>query len=190
MLMERVRALTARDYLALPESNEERYELIDGELVRMTTAKIMHNIIENNISFTIRSLLRGKGSLVFGSGQAVAVDERNILIPDVCVVLGKPQVRGNQRLLINPTVVVEVLSPSTYTRDLGEKLDLYRSIPSLETILIVEQHEPYVELYARDRNEWRRGVYSGLDATVPLGALGCELALAEVYQGLDFGAAD
>ena len=156
----------------------------------MTSTTWDHNIIEVNIGFAIRRQTRVEDCIVQISSQAVAVDDGNVLIPDVCVICGRPQITGNRRLLHNPTLVVEVLSPSTQSRDLGEKLDLYRAIPSLATILIVEQHEPYVELYARDRTEWRRGVYSGLDATVPLDALGCELALAEVYQGLDFGAAD
>ena len=186
MLMERVRTLSARDYLALPESNEERYELIDGELIDMTRPTFWHNSISYKISFLLGLQLAGSDCHVLGADQAVKVSDLDVIVPDVCVYCGAPELQGFDRLLINPRVIVEVTSPSTKKRDSGRKLDLYMSVPSIEAVLIVEQHEPYVELYARHGSEWRRGVYSGLDATVPLDALGCELALAEVYQGVAF----
>ncbi len=87
--------------------------------------------------------------------------------------------------LYNPTLVAEVISPATAERDRGEKRQLYQSIPSLRVYLVIGQYEALVEVDRRQAGGWRTEAYAGLEAVVPLEALGCELPLAEVYAGIE-----
>ena len=80
----------------------------------------------------------------------------------------------------------EVTSPSSIVRDRGDKLGYYQSIDSLQVYLVIDQHQVFVELHERQEGGWRRREYSGLDAVIPLPALGCELPLAEIYAGIEF----
>ena len=190
MIVERVREMSVAEFLDFAESSEEWYEYIDGEPRQMTTAKLGHNIICGNLVFMLRLALRGRDCTVLGAGQGVVAGETQLLIPDVTVVCGPAETDATSRLLLNPTVVMEVTSPSTAHIDRVSKRDFYFDAPSIEAYVIVDQHHPFVELYARAERGWLIQSFSGPDDSLPIEALGCELSLREIYRGIELEASE
>lgn len=186
MVIERVRKMSVEEFLDFAESAEEWHEYIDGELYPMTTPTFRHNIIGNNIAYSLRSLLAGRNCQTLGMGQGVRAGETRFLIPDVCVVCEEPLLETDTRILLNPVLVGEVTSPTTVNIDRGAKRDHYFHVPSIEIYLVVDQHRMFVELHTRDGNRWRIDTYSNSDDVVPLEALNCRLSLREIYRNIEF----
>ena len=107
--------------------------------------------------------------------------------PDVAVACGDIQFEDAELdILLNPTLIVEVLSPSTEAADRGGKFAAYRTIPSLQAYVLIAQDQPLVEHFQRQGESWLLTAYSGLDAVVPLPAIGCTLRLHDVYRRVRF----
>ena len=108
--------------------------------------------------------------------------------PDVLVVCGKTEFADSRRdILLNPTFITEILSPSTEGYDRGEKFRRYRTLSSLQTYVLISQHEPLVQVFERQEDDsWLFREYSGLEATAPLSTIDCTLRLSEVYFQIDF----
>ena len=188
MAVERVRQMSVEEYLDFTETSEEWYEYIDGELYPMTPPIFWHNVISSNIAFYLRLLLAGNNCQTLGMGQGILVGETKILIPDVSVVCGDPALEYDTRLLLNPVLVGEVLSPSTANMDRGAKRDFYFDVPSIAIYLVVEQQRPGVALHTRDGAEWRIDTYSNIEDELPLEALNCSLPLRDIYRNVEFDA--
>ncbi len=186
MAVERVQQMSIEEFLAFAETSEEWYEYIDGELYPMTTPTFRHNIIGNNIAFSLRILLAGKNCQALAMGQGVRASETRFLIPDVCVVCEEPLLETDTRILLNPVLVGEVTSPTTVNIDRGAKRDYYFYMPSIEIYLVVDQHRLFVELHTRDGVGWRIDTYSNIDDELPLEALNCRLSLRDIYQNISF----
>jgi Uma2 family endonuclease len=176
--------VTPRAYLLRERAAEDRSEYYDGEVVAMAGASERHVAIAQNISahlyFRLPATCR-----VYQSDLKVQADcGAGYVYPDVLVLCGNPRFVDRARdVVTNPTVVFEVLSPGTERADRTRKARLYRGIASLRAYVLVSQEEPRVELYERGEDgEWPCTLYHGLHDVVSLGALGCELSLAEVYR--------
>jgi Uma2 family endonuclease len=183
-------ATTEDEYLELERRSETKNELINGQIVAMAGASFEHNDIAANVLTALRVLLRGKGCRAVGSDQRVHVPATGLFTyPDVTVVCGKPEFHPkDQDTLTNPRVLVEVLSDSTERYDRGAKFAHYRSIPSFVEYVLVAQDEPRVEHFRRvETEQWLLTVYRGEGARVELRALGCELPVAELYEGVVLG---
>lgn len=191
--------LTKEEYFALLEENlrrpdheQMRYELIDGELYAMAGgAKLGHVRITTNLAVQLRELLSESDCEVFGVDMSVRPEEAaSYTEPDCSVVCGEPEFDENVPIAVlkNPTLLVEVLSPSTSDRDRGVKFNVYRQIESLQHYLMVSQSEPAVELYTRRDDGWHLMDIMGLDAQVELTALGVTLPMADIYARVDFEA--
>lgn len=177
------------EYLALDRQAGTRSEYIDGEMVAMSGASMRHNMITSNIIRELGTQLKPHPCRVLPSDMRVyAPDTGNYLYPDVTVVCGPPQLADARLdILLNPTVLVEVLSESTEAHDRGRKFEGYRGLPSLREYLLVAQAGPHVERYVRQPNgDWTLTDFHGLDAVVRLPSLDCDLPLAEVYDKVDF----
>lgn len=177
------------EYLALDRQAETRSEYIDGEMIAMSGASMRHNMITSNIIRELGTQLKPHPCRVFPSDMRVYTpDTGNYLYPDVTVVCGQPQLAdARMDILLNPTVLVEVLSESTEAHDRGRKFEGYRGLPSLRAYLLVAQAGPHVERYVRQPNgDWTLTDFHGLDAVVRLASLDCDLPLAEVYDKVDF----
>jgi Uma2 family endonuclease len=112
-----------------------------------------------------------------------AAESRSYHYPDVVVVCERPQFEDQQSdSLLNPTVVIEVLSPSTEAYDRGEKFGHYRKIASLREYLLVSQDKPHIERFVREEDRWVLTETEGLDVAMALDSIGCSLALREVYE--------
>jgi len=191
MVIERVRQMSVEDFLDFAELSEEWYEFIDGEPYPMTGGTLNHFAIGANITGTLLSLLAGTECQVLGSGMLVKAGAETLLAPDASVVCGEPETEADTRILLNPTVVVEVISPSSINHDRVVKRDFYESVASIQAYVIIDQHRVLAELYTRSAAGWRRSVFDSLDDELPLKALACQLPMSEIYQNIAFeGEAD
>ena len=184
--------MTPEQYLAWERdparASERKSEYIYGEVIEVPGASFPHNVIANAVSTSLTIQL-GDRCYVASSEQRVRVGGGNAYVyPDATVICDEPQFLDNQfDTLLNPTMLVEVLSPSTGNYDRGTKFELYREIDSLTDYLMLSQDEPRIDHYARvDENEWRLKAYRGLDAVAKIDSLSCALPLAEIYARIKF----
>jgi Uma2 family endonuclease len=169
-------------YLAAERTRDAKHELWSGEVFAMAGASYAHNQIVTNLAGELRARLRDRPCDVLPSDLKVFVPTRSgFVYPDASVVCEPPLFHDDQRdVLINPTLIVEVLSENTERFDRGEKFTGYRSIASVRQILLVSQHERHVEVFTRTGMQWilddvtDRGI-------ARLEAVGCELPLDEIY---------
>jgi Uma2 family endonuclease len=172
-------------FFAWVSGREERYELVDGEVVMMAGAGRRHDRIVVNLTAAIHSQIRGGPCQTFTGDTYVATSSSTRRMPDLGVDCGKP---GDDSLMADkPSLLVEVLSPTTGGFDVTVKLAEYQSLPSVDYILFVDTESPNVHLYWRDdAGLWKDVVLKGLDALVELGKLNVSLELQEIYSGLEF----
>ncbi len=185
MAIERVRQMTVEEYFAFDEASEYKNEYIDGEVYPMTGGTAFHAEIMINLAIALGLRLRGGGFHFYSSAMRNSVSPTRYLYPDLSIVRGEPELDEGAINLFNPTLVAEVISPTTAAKDRGFKREQYQSIPSLQVYLVIDQFKAQVEVDSRQDERWRTQEYAGLDAIVPLDALGCELPLAEVYAGVE-----
>lgn len=178
--------MTEAAYLAI--AGDIRYEYANGDIFAMTGATVRHNTIANNISSDLTHQLAKKDCIINASETRIKVDaKKSYRYPDIVIVCGKIDYLEDRRdTIINPTVLVEVLSPSTALIDLNQKLDEYTEIPSLDEYVIVFQDDFKVERYLRqDGGDWLYSKATGLDGVMRLPSIDCTLALSTVYAKLD-----
>lgn|GEM_PF-328298 len=174
------------EYLDAEETAEFRSEFIDGVVRAMVGGTLDHGLIVQNVAFQFGSQLRGGPCRVVSQGTHVRVERtERVFYPDVAVFCGEvKRERRIRDLTLNPSVLVEVLSPSTMNYDCGFKWESYRRIPSLRDYLLISQDEPRVERYSRHADGmWLFSETIGLDATIQLESIGAEFALRDVYEG-------
>lgn len=171
-------------YLDLERRSEVRSEWLDGEVVAMTGGSREHNLIVGNLVGELRAQLKRRPCEVYPSDLRVRVPAGLYTYPDVVVACGEPRFEDEHRdTLLNPTLLVEVLSRSTEAYDRGEKFERYRTLDSLAEYLLVSQTRPHVEQFLRQPDgRWLLAEATGLEATIDLPSIGCRLALAEVYE--------
>ena len=177
--------LTAQDYLAWEHPKETRHEYLDGHVFAMTGASRRHNLLCGNLFAAIHRQLRGKPCEIYANDMRVKVSETGMYTyPDLVAACGEPRFEDQAiDTLLNPVLIVEVLSDSTERYDRGAKFTHYRSVPSLREYLLVSQTECRVEQYARQPgSQWLLTEYQDLNACIDLESLGCRLILSEVYE--------
>ena len=184
--------LTPEDYLALERSADFKSEYFDGEIFAMTGASEPHNTIVANTLSEIRQQLKKRPCKVYANDMRVKVDPTGLYTyPDVVVVCGKARLEdAHLDTLLNPTLIVEVLSDSTEAYDRGRKFEHYRKLESLTEYVLIAQHQPHVESYRRQPDHhWLLTECSGLDGALRLESIDCELALAEIYDKVELQSA-
>ena len=194
--------LTPEEYIAFerkapPDSEISRYEYLNGELIAMSGASRAHNLITNNISSELRSLLKGTGCETYASDMRVSAPvTSSYFYPDVVVVCEEPRFEDDVfDILLNPIILVEVLSPSTEAYDRGEKFSHYRHLASLQEYVLVSQDKVLVERYRRPQKheiapvttkDWIFTAFQALEDILPLTSSQCELPLQEIYERVTF----
>lgn len=181
---------TVEEYLAFERASEEKHEFIDGTVYLMTGASREHNLIVFNLANVLGNQLKGRDCEAYVNDMRVRVEMDNCVYPDVSVVCGSPQFEDSQAdTLLNPTVIIEVLSPSTEQYDRGSKFQRYRALESLHEYLLVTQEKPRIEHYARQADgAWLLTDAVDVVATVKLNSIDCTLPLADVYTKVKFEA--
>jgi Uma2 family endonuclease len=164
-------------------------EYFRGEMFAMSGATRSPNVVAGKISRLLQNQLDGRGCDVYQSDMKVRVTETGrFTYPDIVVVCGEREYLDDREdVLLNPTVIIEVLSESAASYDRGERASGYRLLDSLRELLIVAQDEPLIEQFSRqDKNTWSFKMINGLDGEIDLPAIGCKLRLADVYASIEF----
>jgi Uma2 family endonuclease len=189
---------TVEQYLAMERAAAERHVYLDGQIIAMAGESLQHGIISVNILGLLFVQLKGTPCFAVtkdtkvrsGLGIASARSTRGMFsYPDIVVVCGKAEFFDEHRdVILNPTAIFEVLSPSTEAFDRGDKFQRYRSWnATLKDYVVISQTHPVVEHFYRDPGDkWVMEEAVGLQATVVLPSIGCTLKLADVYDRLEF----
>ncbi len=179
--------LTVEEYLAWEETNFEKHEYIDGEVRCMAGATGRHNRIMMNLAVAIGRELDDSDCFLLSSEMRVKAGESRYVYPDLSAVCGEELFeRDNEMELLNPTLVIEVTSPSAIDTDRDEKKNFYFDVPSIQSYLIIDQHRVCAELSTRSEAGWQTATYTDLNDVLSLDTLNCELPLAQVYRGITF----
>jgi len=181
--------LSPQEYLAREREAETKSEYYDGETFAMAGGSEEHSLIAVNVAGALNFQLADRPCKVYNSDMRVRVEEDGpYAYPDVSVVCGEAEFADEERdNLLNPTVIVEVLSPTTEAWDRGGKFERYQQRASLQEYVLIAQDRPRVERYARQgEEEWLLTVTTGLAGRVSLSSIECELRLAEVYRKVTF----
>jgi len=186
---------TVEEYLRLEEQAVDRHEFHDGEILAMSGGSVFHGRVALNVMGELRARLKGTPCAAQGSDVRVLIPAwSRYVYPDGSVVCGEPQhdpADASRGTLVNPRVIVEVLSPSTEGYDRGRKFEGYRTIASLQAYVLIAQDRPTVDVYARQADGvWTLSTTSGLGTVARVTAIGVELPLAEVYATVTFPADD
>jgi len=184
------RRMSLREYLLWEESSGGKHEFYRGEIFAMAGTTIRHNRITGNIYARLHQLLAGRECEPFGSDQRIYIAPVDLgTYPDVSVVCGGVQTdRIDTHGITNPRVIVEVLSKSTENYDRGPKFELYQNLPSFAEYIIVYQTEPKIIHFVRQSDgKWSYRLIVGLEETLPIESLGCEISFAEIYERVKFG---
>ncbi len=180
--------LTAADYWEVEKDSEIRHEFYEGEIYAMTGGSPRHALIAANFIRLAGTALEGGPCVVYTGDLRIKVNATGLhTYPDASIICGELELDETvPHTVLNPTVVVEVLSDSTEKYDRGTKSSNYRKIESLKELLLVSQNEPLVERYARTETGWLLTETAGLDATLNLDCGGASFALSELYRAVNF----
>ncbi len=188
-LPQRVAKMTPTEYLKIERAAEFRHEYINGEMFAMSGGSPQHSLIKMNVGGELRDKLKGRPCTAFDSDLRIQISATGVYTyPDISVVCGELEFDDDQHdTVLNPTLLVEVLSDSTEAYDRGKKFEHYRRIASLREYVLISQKSPIIERYLRNPDEtWTLTAVIGLDASIHLPTIDVTLSLAEVYDRVAF----
>jgi Uma2 family endonuclease len=180
--------LTAEEYLEIERKAEYKSEYYHGEMFAMAGASFTHNLLVGNLVRELGQQLRSRPCSALPSDMRVRVSPTGLYTyPDVVVVCGEPRFPDDQKdTLLNPSLLVEVLSPSTEAYDRGRKFDHYQSIESLGQYLLVATDRIHADLYTRQADgPWLFTSASRMEDSLDLQSVGCRLTLADLYEKVE-----
>jgi Uma2 family endonuclease len=186
----RIARYTPEQYLAMERKADFKNEYDGGFITAMAGGSPEHNLIAVNLSGEIRSQLKGRPCVVYMSDVRLCVSPTGLYTyPDVMAVCGERQfLEGAKDTLLNPNMIVEVLSNSTESYDRGRKFGHYRQLASFQEYVLVAQDEVKVERFTRRGDDWVLSIFTSLDDTLRLSSIDCEIALREIYDRVEFSA--
>ncbi|GAB4036292.1 Uma2 family endonuclease [Spirosoma gilvum] len=179
---------TVDEYLALEEKSEVRHEFYNGAIYAMTGGTVNYNLLIDNVKDLLKSQVKGNGCRVFTEDTKVDVRAGGHMpYPDVVVTCHPFDLRGNNLVIRQPRLLVEVLSKSTAHRDRGDKWRDYRKMPSLWYYMLVDQYSTTVELFSRieETADWINTLYEHPDELIVLSRLNAELRVRDIYDGIE-----
>lgn len=188
MQADEKKSYTPDEYFEFEVNSDTRHEYINGEIISMTGGTPEHNEIASILNAALRVSLKGKPYSIFVADQRLWIPNRNLYTyPDVMVAPRPLELQsGRTDTIINPVMIAEVLSKSTKSYDRDEKFAAYRTIPTFQEYLLIDQYTPHVEQYSKtDSQKWIFIEYDGLDARISLASVPCEISLADLYEGVE-----
>ncbi|WP_416670958.1 Uma2 family endonuclease [Egbenema bharatensis] len=178
---------TAEEYLALEVESEIRHEYRNGEIIPMTGGTPEHNEITGNLIYLLKSVLRGQPYSIFVTDQRLWIPDLDLYTyPDVMVIQRPLELKpGRKDTVTNPVLIAEVLSDSTQGYDRGEKFAAYRTIPTFQEYLLIDQSKAHVEQFVwQSEHQWLFTEYKGLEAQIGLSSVPVEIGLKDLYEGV------
>jgi Uma2 family endonuclease len=182
------RKWTLEEYLAYEQETGIKHEYLDGEIYAMSGGTDKHSLIKFNLGVELgQQLKKSKTCRGYDSDMRVKITDTKYVYPDLTVVCGEARFSDEEHtMLLNPTLVVEVMSATSENYDKGQKADFYQGISSVQSYLLLDQNKAHAQLHTRHESAWLKRTFSGLDAVVPLESIGCTLALSEAYRNVEF----
>ena len=173
---------------AIPDAETVRSEYMNGKIIGRSSSNLSHNLITGNIVAGFYTRFKSSGCLALANEMRVSIPSANsYFYPDVSVVCEEPRFEDDVfDTLLNPIVVVEVLSPSTEAYDRGDKFAHYRQLQSLQEYVLVSQDKVRVDHYVRHAAQWILTDFQALEQHLPLPSIQCELPLQEIYENVLF----
>jgi Uma2 family endonuclease len=182
--------LSEQEYLARERRAETKSEYVGGQVFALAGTSRRHALIVSNVLASLHAQLRGRSCEVYATDLRLKVDHAGFYTyPDIAVVSGEPRFEDTELdTLLNPTFIVEVLSPSTESYDRGKKFELYRKIETFVEYLLIAQDRPFLEHHLRRADgSWLMHETTSPDAVLQLESIGCRLAAKDVYERVEVG---
>ena len=182
-----LKQLNREDYFALEETSAEKHEFYQGDIFAMAGGTFNHATISGNTFASLKFKLRGKSCQPSHSDMRIETPSGLITYPDVAIFCGKPELTENQCALLNPLVIIEVLSPSTRRYDQSDKFLLYRSIPSFTDYLLVDSEKLHVQHFRKTGlHEWLLHEYFEVQDVIDFANIQITVSLTEIYEAIAF----
>ncbi|HRN55344.1 MAG TPA: Uma2 family endonuclease [Agriterribacter sp.] len=178
---------TIEEYLAMEEDAVVKHEYYRGEIFAMSGAQIPHNEISGNFYVALHNRLRGKKCKPYNSDQRIHIESNTLFTyPDISVICGEPVTLNNDEWnVLNPAVIIEVLSPATKNYDRGEKFMLYRGIPTLQEYILVDSESIHVEIFRQNAaHRWELEEYKSIEDQLRIKTIDEAIPLADIYAGV------
>lgn len=189
MATQPIPRLTEEEYLALDDASPVKHELFRGRMYAMSGGSSNHSKIQVALITELHTRLRGRNCTTYSSDMRVQVADSGLYTyPDLSVVCGDPQfLTTSETTLLNPVVIIEVLSPSTEAYDRGNKFHCYETLPSLRHYVLVSSTSAVVDVLSRTASErWEIRTYRNPDEAIELDAIGVTIPLSEIYAKVTF----
>ena len=178
---------TIEEYLEMDNAAFEKHEYYEGEIFAMPALKLPHNRISGNLFATLHQKLRGKKCRPYNSDQRIHIVANTLFTyPDISIVCGKDVTLNDDNWnILNPAVIIEILSHSTKNYDRGEKFKLYRDIPTLKEYILVDSEKIHIETFRLNAfNRWELEEYKSIHDQLHIEAINEVMPVAEIYDGV------
>ncbi len=189
-LPQKVHYYTPEEYLAFERAAKTKHEYLDGQIYAMAGGSPLHNQICFNTNVAIGMQIRGTECIGYTSDQKIRTDLMDLFsYPDLTIVCGQPIFHDKHKdVILNPKVIIEVLSPSTEDHDRSQKLTRYQNIKSLSDYILISQNSPAVEHFVRQKGkrQWLFTIETELKAEIFIASINCRLKLADIYDRVNF----
>lgn len=181
--------ITPEEYLRMERASPEKHEYYNGEIFAMSGASENHNIVVGSTFASLYAQLRKKPYQIYPSDLRIRIPATGLYTyPDISVVCGTPEFEDDGLdTLLNPTIIIEVLSASTEQYDRGKKFQHYRTIASLQEYILIAQDNVRIEHFARQGEQWVLTDAKAIDSVLNLPSIDGTLALSDVYEKVNFG---
>ena len=183
--------ISIEDYLETENASIEKHEYYKGEIFAMSRAKVSHNTISGNLFVTLSNKLKGKKCKPYNSGQRIHIQSNTLFTyPDISIICGEIITLNNDDYnVLNPSVIIEVLSKSTKNYDRGEKFKLYRDIPTLKEYIVADSESIHVEVFKlNDTNHWELEEYNTIADHLQIKAIDETVSISEIYEAVNMEA--
>lgn len=181
------RRLSITEYLEMENEATEKHEYYKGEIFAMSGAKRAHNTICENLFYQLKHRLKGSPCQPHNSDTRIHIEKNTLFTyPDISVICGEMRSLYNDDMnFLNPSIIFEVLSPSTKNYDRGEKFMLYRDVPTLKEYVIVDSESTKVEAWHINNNgHWELTEYNSMENALILHTLNLSISLKDIYEGV------
>jgi len=189
LAVKREKRYTAKEYLALEEAADSKSEYHNGIIYTMAGGSFNHDMISGNVYAALHSFARSGSCLAFTSNMKLKIEAHNLyLYPDAMLIGGKPKFEKNRTdVVLNPIILVEVLSKSTESYDRGKKFEFYRTLATVQEYLLIDQERLYVEHYHKlHMGRWEYTIVLDFDETVKLQSIQLEIPIRLIYEQVDW----